>query len=147
MAIWGIDDHGEDGGLTMVSEAPTSVRREPLPRRDPSRLLVLGVWLTNAVFTQKFISFDRCPRDRHHGLQLPERRRQGSRGHRRPGARRRRPNGEGAELDARHQARPADSIPANVTAPILPKTLFGEKYVALNIPTDPRLAAASRPAT
>jgi len=33
------------------------------------------------------------------------------------------------------------SIPSNVTARILPKTLFGEKYVELEIPVD----ASSRP--
>ncbi len=30
-----------------------------------------------------------------------------------------------------------DLIPANVTARILPKTLFGEKYVELEIPAEP----------
>ena len=34
-----------------------------------------------------------------------------------------------------------ESIPSNVTARILPKTLFGEKYVELEIPVD----ASSRP--
>ena len=30
-----------------------------------------------------------------------------------------------------------DTIPANVTGSIVPKTLFGEKYVALVVPDDP----------
>ena len=32
---------------------------------------------------------------------------------------------------------PADEIPDNVTAQIVPKTLFGEKYVELTVPSDP----------
>ncbi|HEX9338135.1 MAG TPA: MCE family protein [Pseudonocardiaceae bacterium] len=49
--------------------------------------------------------------------------------------------GSGAVLDLALQPDKASLIPTNVTAQLLPKTLFGERYVALQLPTQP--AAAS----
>ena len=49
--------------------------------------------------------------------------------------------GEGAVLTLGHQARPDREIPDNVTARILPKTLFGEKYVELRSPRRRRKAS------
>ncbi|WP_119728415.1 MCE family protein [Thermomonospora amylolytica] len=43
---------------------------------------------------------------------------------------------DGAVLDLAIDPDKAELIPANVTARLLPKTLFGEKYVALQIPAD-----------
>ncbi|GAB3479492.1 MCE family protein [Amycolatopsis cihanbeyliensis] len=43
----------------------------------------------------------------------------------------------GAELTLRLEPESADLIPQNVSARFLPKTLFGERYVALRIPDDP----------
>ncbi|WP_216210527.1 MCE family protein [Amycolatopsis aidingensis] len=43
----------------------------------------------------------------------------------------------GAELTLRLDPESADLIPQNVSARFLPKTLFGERYVALQIPDDP----------
>ena len=111
-------------------------------------LLVLGVWLINAVFTQKFVSFDKVKLDTDTiGLQLPARADVKVRG-----------VIVGQVLDAQSQAGGAvltlgldpnkiDKIPENVTASILPKTLFGEKYVELVIPnkaTSQPLAAGDR---
>ncbi|HEX5119599.1 MAG TPA: MCE family protein [Pseudonocardiaceae bacterium] len=45
--------------------------------------------------------------------------------------------GQGAVLDLAMQPGTVNEIPANVTAQLLPKTLFGERYVDLLIPTDP----------
>jgi virulence factor Mce-like protein len=45
--------------------------------------------------------------------------------------------GDGAVLDLALQPGLVDQIPANVTAQLLPKTLFGERYVDLRIPTNP----------
>jgi virulence factor Mce-like protein len=45
--------------------------------------------------------------------------------------------GDGAVLDLALQPGVVDEIPANVTAQLLPKTLFGERYVDLQIPNDP----------
>jgi phospholipid/cholesterol/gamma-HCH transport system substrate-binding protein len=45
--------------------------------------------------------------------------------------------GQGAVLDLALQPGMVNQIPANVTAQLLPKTLFGERYVDLLIPADP----------
>ncbi|WP_424189935.1 MCE family protein [Actinokineospora sp. G85] len=47
------------------------------------------------------------------------------------------PTAEGAELDLAIDPDKIDVIPANVSARFLPKTLFGERYVALQIPERP----------
>ena len=100
-------------------------------------LLLLGVWLINAVFTQKFVSFDKVRLSTDTiGLQLPTRADVKVRG-----------VIVGEVLDAKSEANGAEltlgidpdkikTIPENVTASILPKTLFGEKYVELVIPQD-----------
>jgi virulence factor Mce-like protein len=45
--------------------------------------------------------------------------------------------GDGAELELSIQPDMVNEIPANVTAQLLPKTLFGERYVDLEIPANP----------
>lgn len=45
--------------------------------------------------------------------------------------------GNGATIDLALQPDKVKLIPANVQAQLLPKTLFGEKYVLLVVPTDP----------
>ena len=69
-------------------------------------MLVLGVWLVNAVFTQKFVSFDRVTLDTSTvGLQLPEKADVKVRGRdRRPGDQDG-VQGPGRRPRARHQAR------------------------------------------
>jgi virulence factor Mce-like protein len=47
------------------------------------------------------------------------------------------PTEDGAELDLAIDPDKADLIPANVTARFIPKTLFGDRYVALQIPSTP----------
>jgi virulence factor Mce-like protein len=48
-----------------------------------------------------------------------------------------RPTERGAELDLALDPDRVDLIPRNVTARFIPKTLFGDRYVALQIPEDP----------
>ncbi len=48
-----------------------------------------------------------------------------------------RSEGNGAVLDLAIQPQYAAVIPANVDAQLLPKTLFGERYVALQVPPNP----------
>ncbi|HEX5407405.1 MAG TPA: MCE family protein [Pseudonocardiaceae bacterium] len=48
--------------------------------------------------------------------------------------------GDGAVLDLALEPGVIGEIPANVTAQLLPKTLFGERYVDLQIPNDPSSA-------
>jgi len=99
-------------------------------------LLLLGVWLTYATFTKKFASYDEVTLHTSTvGLQLPKRADVKVRG-----------VIVGEVLDAKADAENGatlkigiypdkrDVIPANVTGSIVPKTLFGEKYVSLVIP-------------
>ncbi len=48
--------------------------------------------------------------------------------------------GQGAVLELSLQPGMVNEIPANVSAQLLPKTLFGERYVDLQIPNDPSTA-------
>jgi phospholipid/cholesterol/gamma-HCH transport system substrate-binding protein len=57
-----------------------------------------------------------------------------------------RTSGDGAELELALQPDKVDQIPGNVSARLLPKTLFGERYVSLVLPSTPasgHLAAGS----
>lgn len=99
-------------------------------------LLLLGVYLTYAVFTKKFSDYERVTLTTSSiGLQLPIRADVKVRGvlvgevlEARAGDR------DGAELTLGIYPDKVDVIPANVTGSIVPKTLFGEKYVSLVIP-------------
>ena len=111
-------------------------------------LLLFGVWLTYAIFTKKFADYDEVKLETSSvGLQLPTRADVKIRGV---------IVGEvlemdtadegGAELTLGIYPDELDTIPGNVTASIVPKTLFGEKYVSLVIPeTGPQ--GTCRPAT
>jgi virulence factor Mce-like protein len=50
------------------------------------------------------------------------------------------PTGQGAELDLALDPDKVDVIPRNVSARFIPKTLFGDRYVALQIPENPDTA-------
>jgi phospholipid/cholesterol/gamma-HCH transport system substrate-binding protein len=101
-------------------------------------LLVGGVWLVNAVFTQKFISFDRVALSTGTiGLQLPSKADVKVRGVIVGQVMKASSEGDGATLELGIKPDQIKTIPNNVTAAILPKTLFGEKYIELNIPSDP----------
>ena len=101
-------------------------------------MLVLGVWLVNAVFTQKFIDFDRVALTTNTaGLNLPDKADVKVRGVIVGQVMTVEAEGEGAALELGIKPDQIEAIPANVSAAILPKTLFGEKYIELNIPQDP----------
>ncbi|MBJ7530572.1 MAG: MCE family protein [Nocardioides sp.] len=101
-------------------------------------LAVGAVWLTYAVFTKKFTDYQEVSLETSSiGLQLPNRADVKIRG-----------VIVGEVLDAETTASGAtltlgifpdeiDTIPADVTGSIVPKTLFGEKYVSLVVPQDP----------
>jgi phospholipid/cholesterol/gamma-HCH transport system substrate-binding protein len=98
-------------------------------------LLVLGVWVVNGVFTQKFISFDKVSLDTDTiGLQLPARADVKIRGVIIGEVTKAKSGPDGAVLTLGIDPGKIKDVPANVTASILPKTLFGEKYVELVIP-------------
>ncbi|HET8559116.1 MAG TPA: MCE family protein [Marmoricola sp.] len=103
-------------------------------------LMILGVWLVNAVFTQQFVSFDKVSLHTDSvGLQLPARADVKVRGVLVGEVLDMVPNGpgKGATLELGIHPDKISQIPADVTASIVPKTLFGEKYVALDIPHHP----------
>jgi phospholipid/cholesterol/gamma-HCH transport system substrate-binding protein len=101
-------------------------------------MLVLFGYLTYAVFTKKFVDYVPVElRASKIGLQLPARADVKIRGLLVGEVREIRSDGDGATLSLAISPSQARIIPANVTARILPKTLFGEKYVALQVPSDP----------
>jgi len=100
-------------------------------------ILLLGVWLINAVFTQKFVSFDKVTLDTDTiGLQLPARADVKVRGVIVGQVLEANAESNGAVLTLGIKPDKIGEIPENVTASILPKTLFGEKYVELVIPSE-----------
>lgn len=99
-------------------------------------LLLLAVWLTYAIFSKKFTDYEEVTLETSSiGLQLPERADVKVRGvivgevldTKALGA-------DGAEITLGLFPDKIESVPANVTGSIVPKTLFGEKYVSLVIP-------------
>ena len=101
-------------------------------------LLLLGVWATYAVFTKKFV--DVVPvtlQTSKIGLQLPAMADVKVRGVIVGEVREISANGHGARLQLAIKPDKARIIPANTTARIEPKTVFGEKYVSLQIPDSP----------
>ena len=101
-------------------------------------LLMLFAWATYAVFTKKFV--DVVPvalRTSSIGLQLPALADVKIRGVIVGDVREIESSGDGATLHLAIDPDKAEIIPANATARILPKTLFGEKYVLLQVPEQP----------
>ena len=101
-------------------------------------MLVLAVWLVNGAFTQKFTAFDRVSlKSSTIGLQLPAKADVKVRGVIVGQVTKVESEGNGATLELGIKPDKITSIPENVTAAILPKTLFGEKFVQLDIPSAP----------
>jgi phospholipid/cholesterol/gamma-HCH transport system substrate-binding protein len=98
-------------------------------------LLIAAVWFTNAIFTKKFADYDEVKLETTSiGLQLPTRADVKIRGVIVGEVLSFDATEEGAELTLGIYPEEMDTIPANVTGSIVPKTLFGEKYVSLEIP-------------
>ena len=102
-------------------------------------LLVLGVWLINAVFSQKFVSFDKVELETDTiGLQLPSRADVKVRGvivGKVDGITRGPEGGVRVKIALRDGR--LDQVPGNVVARILPATVFGTSYVDLVTPGGP----------
>lgn len=99
-------------------------------------MVVGGVWLTNAIFTKKFVDYDRVTLESSSiGLQLPLQADVKLRGVIVGEVLGFTPNDTGgATIELGIYPEETRTIPSNVTAEIIPKTLFGEKYVSLLIP-------------
>ena len=101
-------------------------------------LLLFFVWATYAIFTKKFVDIVPVTLETSSaGLQLPALADVKIRGVIVGDVREIESTGEGATLSLAIDPDQAGIIPANTTARILPKTLFGEKYVALQVPEQP----------
>jgi phospholipid/cholesterol/gamma-HCH transport system substrate-binding protein len=101
-------------------------------------MLVLGVWLVSAVFSQKFTPFDNVSLTTNTaGLNLPAKADVKVRGVIVGQVNKVTSKGQGADLVLGLNPDKIKAIPANVSAAIVPKTLFGEKYIELDIPSDP----------
>ncbi|QIK74436.1 MCE family protein [Nocardioides piscis] len=101
-------------------------------------LLLGSVWVSYGVFTKKFTDYDEVElKTSNIGLQLPMRADVKIRGVQ---------VGEVIEIDSEADGATVtlglypdmrETVPANVTGSIVPKTLFGEKYVSLIVPDEP----------
>ena len=110
-------------------------------------LMVTGVWATYGVFTKKFTDYDEVTvKASRIGLQLPENADVKIKGVIVGEVLDFRPTTEGADITLGLYQDRVTQIPADVTASILPKTLFGEKFVSLIVPPEAS-TAPSPPAT
>ncbi|MGA8248308.1 MAG: MCE family protein [Nocardioides sp.] len=101
-------------------------------------LLLAGVWFTYGVFTQRFTSFDEVTLDTSTiGLQMPRQADVKIRGVIVGEVLGFTATDRGAEVRLGIYPGQLHTIPANVTGAIVPKTLFGEKYVSLVVPEQP----------
>ena len=101
-------------------------------------LLLSGVWASYGVFTQKFTDFDEVElKTSNIGLQLPIRADVKIRGVQVGEVTDIQAEADGATLTLGLYPDMRDTIPGNVTGSIVPKTLFGEKYVSLIVPEGP----------
>lgn len=101
-------------------------------------LLLGGVYLTYGIFSKKFTKYDEVTLETSTiGLQLPAHADVKIRGVIVGEVLDFRSHGDGAEVTLGIFPEQLDSIPAKVTGSIVPKTLFGEKYVSLVIPDEP----------
>jgi phospholipid/cholesterol/gamma-HCH transport system substrate-binding protein len=111
-------------------------------------LLLAGVWLTYGVFTQKFTHFDEVTLDAPTiGLQMPERADVKIRGVIVGEVLGFSATDEGAKVRLGIFPSQMHTIPSNVTGAIVPKTLFGEKYVSLVVPGDKPAPTSLKPGT
>ncbi len=107
-------------------------------------LLLVGVWLTYAIFTKKFSDYDEVTLQTSKiGLQLPARADVKVRGVIVGEVLAFDATNEGAELTLGLFPGEIDHIPSDVTGSIIPKTLFGEKFVSLEVPDGSTATSAS----
>src|SRR5512139_3796329 len=98
-------------------------------------LLMLAVWFTYAVFTKSFSEYDEVTlRASKTGLQLPDRADVKLRGVIVGEVVDSAATADGVRLTLGLYPSRREDVPADVTARIILKTLFGEKYVALDAP-------------
>ena len=98
-------------------------------------LMLASVWLTYGVFTQKFSDYDEVTvKASRIGLQLPQRADVKIKGVIVGEVLDYEPTADGADITLGLYQDRTTQVPGDVTASILPKTLFGEKFVSLIVP-------------
>lgn len=98
-------------------------------------LMLAAAWATYGVFTQKFSDYDEVTVHASRiGLQLPHRADVKIKGVIVGEVLDYRPTAEGADITLGLYKDRTTQVPSDVTASILPKTLFGEKFVSLIVP-------------
>jgi phospholipid/cholesterol/gamma-HCH transport system substrate-binding protein len=109
-------------------------------------LLTAGVWLTYGVFTQKFTHFDEVTLDASTiGLQMPDHADVKIRGVIVGEVLGFSATDAGAKVRLGIFPSQLHTIPSNVTGAIVPKTLFGEKYVSLVVPGNQPASTSLQP--
>ncbi len=98
-------------------------------------MLLVAVWVTYAIFNKSFADYDEVTlRASRTGLQLPDRADVKIRGVIVGEVIESKATSDGVDLTLGLYPSRRGDVPADVTAQIIPKTLFGEKYVALQVP-------------
>ncbi len=102
-------------------------------------LVALFAYGTYAIFNKTFAQYDNVTLlSSKAGLQLPDRADVKIRGVQVGEVTAMKADGDKVALTLGLYPSQSETVPANATARILPKTLFGEKYVALQVPEDPQ---------
>ncbi|AWB93423.1 MCE family protein [Aeromicrobium chenweiae] len=100
-------------------------------------LVLFFLWITYAFFTKAFVDYDTVTlRSDTAGVNLPQNADIKLRGMIVGEVRGVRTDGDGVELELGMNPKMIKDVPKGVTAQLVPKTLFGEKYVALIPPED-----------
>lgn len=144
LAIWGIDhDRSAIGVSAMLMRAPDALRR----RAAAIRLRLIGVTflvviaglvaLSIAIYNKAFTPVVEVSlRTDHTGNELMKASDVEERGVIVGSVKSVQSNGDGAVVKLALEPSQVRLIPANVTAQILPKTLFGQEYVSLEVPSN-----------
>ncbi|MFY0407369.1 MCE family protein [Solicola sp. PLA-1-18] len=104
-------------------------------------LLLVLLYLTYAVYNKKFVAADRVTiTTTSTGLQLPKNADVKIRGMIVGQVRDVQPKGDEVQISVAMEPDKIGRVPSNVSALLVPKTLFGEKYVALQVPQKPARA-------
>lgn len=107
-------------------------------------ILVFFVWLTYAFFTKAFVDYDTVTlKTTTTGVNLPQNADIKLRGMIVGEVRDVKPDGDGVILELGMNPKYIKDVPRGVTAQLIPKTLFGEKYVALIAPVDAAVGGPS----
>lgn len=118
---------------TPVLERPTSLK---ILGAGFLAMVLLFLWVTYAFFTKAFVDYDTVTlKTDTTGVNLPQNADIKLRGMIVGEVRSVKPDGDGVKLELGMNPQFIDDVPKGVTAQLIPKTLFGEKYVAL-IPPD-----------